>query len=127
MKNIFKLLILCILVFNCNSNDDLLEIKAFCSVDNPTENLAWLKNEIENREQNITEDSKYLYIYQSTHNSEVIIIYADCCPSCNSVYPVYNCKGESLGIIGYREQDIPFDVLSEGQIIWKTTNFECGS
>ena len=126
MKIIFKLLVVCALVFSCNTIDDMIEIKAFCSVENPTEDLTWLKNEIEEREQNITEFSKYLYIHQSTHNGATIIIYADCCPNCNSVYPVYNCEGAFIGIIGNREQDIPFDVLSEGQIIWKTNDFECG-
>lgn len=111
--------------YACDNNSTDLTIKAFCAVENPTEELAWLKNEIAEREQNTTEDSKYQYVMQSTYNGETIIIYGNCCPLCNSVLPVYNCEGELIGVIGSRSQDFPFEVLTVGQIIWKTSDFAC--
>ena len=127
MKKVYKILIVCFLFFSCNNADDLRNdnIKSFCSTENPTENLAWLKDEINEREQNITQFSKYDYIVQSTHDGETIIIYANCNPLVNSVLPVYNCEGEFVAIIGSRNQDIPFEVLSAGQIIWKTKDNVC--
>jgi len=127
MKEVYKILIVCFLFLSCNNSDDNRNdnIKSFCSTENPTEDLIWLKSEIEEREQNSNQFSKYLYIMQSIYNEETIIIYGDCCPTCNSVYTVYNCNGEFIGIIGNRSEDFPTEVLSEGQIIWKTEDYVC--
>ena len=124
MKTVYNILMVCLLFINCDNANDL-NIGTFCSVENPIEELAWLKNEIDDREQNITESSKYLYIMQSTHSGETIIIYGNCDPLINSVYPVYNCNGEFIGIIGQRIGDIPFEVLSAGQTIWNINDFAC--
>ena len=125
MKVAYRILLLFLLLFSCNSDDDTNQLKNSCSVDNPIEDLAWLGNEIDEREQNITSDSKYCYISQSLYENQTVFIYRDCNPLINKVVPVYNCEGELIGIIGSREQDIPFDVLLEGEIIWKTNDFAC--
>jgi len=126
MKSYLKLIIILLLATGCNSdNQEPVDLKSTCGVENPTEDLGWLKNEIEDRERNVTGLSKYRYIKLGTFNNKAVIIYANCCPTCNSVYPVYNCEGEFIGIIGNRNEDIPFDILSEGEVIWKTNNSEC--
>ena len=125
MKNAFKISLIFILLFSCNSVDDTNQLKNSCSVDNPIEDLDWLKNEIDEREQNIRDDSKYCYIRQALYKNQTVFIYGDCNPLINKVVPVYNCNGEFIGIIGSRNQDIPFEVLTEGQIIWKTSDFAC--
>ena len=63
MKIGYKFLIVCLIALSCNSDDD--QLIPFCSEDNPVVDLAWLKAEIEQREQNITDDSKYCYIFFS--------------------------------------------------------------
>jgi len=125
MKNKLRNLIVFLIVLSCNPTDENNQSKAFCSVNNPVVDLGWLKAEIEEREQNITTSSKYFYISQSVYNDEQIIIYGNCDPLINSVYTVYNCQGERIGIIGSRSQDFPFEVITDGQIIWKTDDFEC--
>lgn len=121
MRAAYNVLIIAILLFSCDSNDNQLNF--FCSVDNPIEDLDWLKNEIDEREQNITDDSKYLYISQSSHDGESVIIYADCCPTCNSVYVVFNCVGENIGFIG--DGNFTSETLSSGEVIWKTDKNLC--
>ncbi len=122
MKTVYKILMICFLLTSCSSDDDL-KFKVLCSVDNPTTDLPWLKAEIEAREQNVTEFSRYLYISQAIHKGEAIIIYADCCPVCNSVYVVYNCRGENIGFIG--DGNFTLETLSSGKVIWKTDDNSC--
>lgn len=123
MKKVCKILIVCFITLSCTTNDDNNQFKSFCSVNNPVVDLAWLKAEIEQREQNITESSKYQYLSQSIHKGESIIIDANCDPLANSVFIVFNCKGENIGFIG--DENFPFEVLTNGQIIWKTNDSVC--
>ncbi len=122
MKTAYKILVVCFLMTSCDSTDHD-RFKAFCTVDNPVEDLVWLKTEIEEREQNITEFSKYQYISQSIYKGESVIIDANCDPFSNSVFIVFNCKGENIGFIG--DENFPFEVLTNGQVIWKTEGSVC--
>ncbi len=110
------------LIYSCNSDNDI-GFKSLCTFGDPTTDLAWLKAEIEEREQNSTEFSKYLYISQAVHDGEAIIIFADCCPVCNSVFVVYNCKGENIGFIG--DGNFTSETLSSGNVVWKTSDNAC--
>jgi len=121
MKKVCKILIVCLIFFSCSSNDD--QLKNICSVNDPIVDLVWLKTKIEQREENITEFSKYQYISQSIHKGESVIIDANCDPLANSVFVVFNCKGENIGFIG--DENFPFEVLTNGQVIWKTDDSVC--
>ena len=141
MKKIIKLTTFSFLVlfgFSCTNNDnegtdtaELLkkaELLTACDVDNPVEDLDWLKAEIEDREQNKGEFyfEEYQYISMGIYKNEVLFFYGNCCPVCNSVINVYNCKGELVGTVGYDETKfIPFDALFESEFIWKADNFAC--
>ena len=120
MKKFLILLVISLLSFSCNNDDDN---KRFCNVDNPTEDLQWLKTEISNRVENESEDDKYFYIMQVSHNNKDIFVYGNCHPLINSVSPIFNCKGEHLGNL--YDDDFPGEILSIGKVIWKTDNFEC--
>lgn len=125
MKIYLKILTAGLLLFSCSSDNDFQidEIKTLCSVEDPSTDLIWLTEEVNRRESNITEFSKYEYISQTINNGEIIIIYANCCPTCNSVALVFNCKGENIGSVG--DENIPLEVLNNDQIIWKPNNSEC--
>ncbi|MDY7396478.1 hypothetical protein UMM65_14600 [Aureibaculum sp. 2210JD6-5] len=122
MKRIALILLSCILFFSCNSSEEF-NSKSACGVKNPVEDLAWLKNEIDEREQNDSVDWRYHYILQTSFKKQDIFIYGDCCPNCNSVYVVYNCSGENIGYIG--DDKYSSDLLSKGTVIWKSSNNEC--
>ncbi len=122
MKIGYKILSICFIILSCNS-DDVEQFKDFCSVNDPTIDLAWLKAEIEERELNIDASSKYYYISQAIHTEDDVIIYANCDPLANSVFSVFNCSGENIGFIG--DGNFTTETLMSGKIIWQTNNFAC--
>jgi len=122
MKNIYRILVVFLIALSCDSDDDN-QFKNSCAVDNPVEDLEWLKAEIERRNQNINDDSKYCYISHFIYNNQSIFIYGDCDPRVDKIILVYNCSGESIGFIG--DGNFPMETLTEGNIIWKTNNFVC--
>ncbi len=118
--------ILCVSFLLSCSNSEEFNSKSACGVDNPIENLAWLKSEIEQREQNQidqTVDWQYHYIMLVAFEKKDIFIYGNCCPNCNSVYVVNNCNGVKIGFIG--DEKFSSDLLSTGKLIWKSKNNEC--
>ncbi len=55
--------------------------------------LTWLREEINRREANPSEDLKYRYIAQSGLKGQTVFIYWDCNPVVNKVIPIFNCDG----------------------------------
>lgn len=98
---------------------------AACSVENPTEELAWLRKEIQAREQDPNDYVDYQYIVQAAYEGETVFIYRDCYPYSNSIVQVFNCSGELLGYLGYREEDIDFAVLENVVTIWRPATSKC--
>jgi len=123
VKVVYKVLIICFIILSCDSDDSANQFKNSCSVDNPVEDLAWLKSEIERRNQNINDASKYCYIAQSLSKDQSIFIYGDCDPRVDKVAPVYNCSGENIGFVG--DVNFSFEAITIGKIIWKTDDFIC--
>lgn len=123
MKKVFSILTIIFFISSCNNDKDDINTKSACGVDNPIENLAWLKDMIQEKGQNYSDLYKYMYIKQSTYNNEAVFIDANCCPECNSVFPVYNCSGEEIGVIG--DEKFPSDLFSKGKVIWKSKDNEC--
>ena len=98
-------------------------LKNVCNVANPTEDLPWLKDKIQELEQSSLYASGEIYISQTTYNGDNIFIIGNCCATCNTIVPIYNCEGDVLGSIG----DGTFDtnLLETDVIIWKPENFVC--
>lgn len=106
---------------SCSNSDDIINNSSLiCAIENPIENLNWLKSEID-----ILEKEAYNYVKQAKYNDQTVFVFANYNPFINSVFLVKNCEGNNIGIIGNREQDIPFKILDEGVIIWKADNSEC--
>ena len=118
MKHIISLSFFLLLIMSCSSDDNNL----VCSVENPIENLNWLKSEIDLLKNN---EEEYNYVTQTKHNDQTVFVFANCNPLINSVFLVKNCEGNNIGIIGMGEQDIPSTILDNGIIIWKAENSEC--
>lgn len=111
---------MCFALVSCSGNDD--DIISACAVNNPAEDLEWLKAEIERRRENPTDDMKYCYIVQAQLNGQDVFIYEDCNPLINKAVFILNCEG-----IGINTQDNPtaFDQVVNKIIIWKGNNFTC--
>jgi hypothetical protein len=105
---------------NYSDNDDRNNT---CNVSNPIEDLTWLKDKITELEQTSSYESGEIYISQANYNGNTVFIMGNCCAVCNTIVPIYNCEGESIGYIG----DDTFDstILEKDVIIWKPENFVC--
>jgi hypothetical protein len=109
---------LAIAVFSCS--DDPKPIQA-CNVDNVFD-LPWLDQEISEMEDSEF-GREYNFIAMGIYNSQTIFEFGNCCPTCNSVYPVKDCTGNTLGAIG--QNGITYDQITERKIIWKSSTNSC--
>ena len=120
---LIKLFIVLLIVISCDSNKNEIESKSACNVENPVEDLTWLKAEIDNRVQNPTDFTKYESILQGEYNGENVFIFTNCCPHCNTIIPIYNCEGEQIGYMG--DGNFDSDSVKKTIIIWKPSNSVC--
>ncbi len=89
-KVLYLLMIVLFATYACR-NEDSSPRQDTCSVNNPAQDLPWLKEKVEAlREQ----ESSYEYIQQATYRGQTVFLFGSCCPNCNTVAPVYNCQGE---------------------------------
>ncbi|MDB5261344.1 MAG: hypothetical protein JWQ14_625, partial [Adhaeribacter sp.] len=87
MKKIFLFsLVVSLMAFSCEKEESYLASNT-CKVNNPTAELAWLKAEINRREQNPTYVAKYFYIQQAEYKQQTVFIYNNCCPVCGTTTP----------------------------------------
>ena len=121
-KTLLTSAFLLFIMTSCNYSDKD-DYNNTCNVSNPIENLSWLKDKILELEQTSLYESGEIYISQANYNGNTIFIMGNCCAVCNTIVPIYNCKGESIGYIG----DDTFDstILEKDVIIWKPENFIC--
>lgn len=97
-----------------------------CDILNPTEDLTWLKSSIvEIGQDNNNEWAQYAYIQQASYNNNTVFVFRNCCPLCNTIVPVKNCLGETIGIMGIGEDHIEFDQLLNKKTLWKSTTSLC--
>ncbi|PRX57953.1 DUF4377 domain-containing protein [Flagellimonas meridianipacifica] len=94
-----------------------------CEFEEPATDLEWLRIEIERRELNINEQTKYCYISQAEYEGEPVFLYFDCNPVINKVIPVLDCLGTSIGFLG--DSEIDQNELSDLKIIWQPDDFAC--
>jgi len=113
------------LFFSCNTGDAIDENT--CDVENPIADLAWLSSKIADLEASEATTSKYQYVSQAKYNNKTVFIFGDCCDVCNTVIAAYDCEGTVIGILGYRDQDIPFSILDEDTLIWSPSDFVCNT
>jgi hypothetical protein len=84
--------------------------KRACSVENPVqewENSAW---------------GEFAYVAQATYRNQTVFIYGNCCATCNTIIPVYNCSGEQIGIV---HGTIDASIMDDDVLIWKSTRSTC--
>jgi len=92
MKNYLFLLIV-LLTLSCKEK---VKPSSICDVGNPTQDLPWLKAEIQSREQDHGDVAKYFFIEQGEYNNQTVFLYDNCCPMCNTIITVYDCSGIKL-------------------------------
>ena len=120
---VLALTIFLVISTSCSNDDNSdLPIIASCGVQNPIEDLEWLKKQVDEIKSDKYTTSIFSYIEIAEYKNETIFIANNCCPICNSVIPVYNCEGEFLGLI---HTDIEIQEISNRRIIYKRNDSEC--
>ena len=111
MKNFKSLLLILtlIFVFSCEQDDPVANTA--CGVKDPAENLPWLKTMIESWKVNST-IYEYMYVQQGTYSGETVFIVGNCCPFCDSYFPIYNCAGDEIISAGILD-------ITDQKTIWK--------
>mgnify|MGYP005748228407 CR=1 FL=1 len=118
MRNFLSILFLSLIFFSCEKAEGPVS----CGVENPSQNLPWLAERIENIE--ASSFPEYFYIVEARYNGETVFLFENCCPFCNSVVPVYNCNGDLLGYLS-EQNGIDPSKISFVQIAWKPSNSSC--
>jgi len=117
MKIKFFLLLLSITA----CNEDTIELANTCEVENPAEELPWLKTAIDDF---METDISHNYVEQATYQENTIFIFLSCCPACFFIPRVYDCQGNRL-------QNVPIDLEAIPQekrkIIAKGEDFACNT
>lgn len=121
MKIALNVLVALLVLQSCSDDDGM--IRPACGVDNPAKELSWLRTEINNREGNITEDTKYCYITQAEFKGQTVFVYQDCNPLIDKGIPILDCDGNWID----RTEENRFALrdLENQIIIWKPAVFVC--
>ena len=110
-----------IIFFSCNES----EITS-CESENPINDLEWLYDEIESIKSH-NEHAKFQVISSAVYEGNMVFLFGNCCPNCNTATPVKNCFGEQVGVLGGEEGSINFDALKELKTLWKSTDSACNN
>jgi len=89
-----------------------------CGVTNPTQNLPWLKAQIDLYANDGSDFSQYRYIQQSTYQGNTVFIMGACCPLCEFSSSIFDCTGKEMSIT-------IFDLNAPSTLIWKPRNSVC--
>jgi len=122
MRAIYIFIFTITFLVSCGSDDDVFSLAiAGCGVENPLEQLTWLKAEVERRAENQNAEMKYCYIVQGKLEGNTVFIYEDCNPLVDKAIFILNCEGNSLDADGFATSNI----VENKKIIWRTDNFAC--
>ncbi len=126
-KQLLLLLVTFVFLFACSNDDDqggFINVIAGCGVSNAAQDLDWLREEINRREDSTAEEMKYCYIISADLNGETIFIYEDCNPLVDKAFPILNCEGTIINPIEATEP-FPYADIANRQLLWTPSNFEC--
>ncbi|WP_215226564.1 hypothetical protein [Echinicola shivajiensis] len=116
MKKAVYFLFACFLVFAISCKDEE-QPSASCGVENPAEDLAWMKPVID--ELKSTEIGRdYGYIRSGNYEGNNYYYVGSCCPNCNWAPIFYNCEGEV-------QEDLEISDLTEVKLVWKSESNMC--
>lgn len=115
-----QLLLLLFVLFIVSCNDDDLNLLTCYG---NSEEQAWLENQIVEFQE--TDFEKYAYITRGYYQSEMVFVVKNCCPTCGSVVPVYDCSGNLLGLLGSGPDGIDPASISSERVVWASPDSVC--
>lgn len=113
MKKYLLYLVFSAFFFSCNENEEPVS----CGVENPVEDIAWIKAAIE--EYSTNQNAQFSYLKQARYDGETVFFFGSCCPNCLWALIVKDCQGNVI------EGDIAFEDLTSQEVIWQPSNSEC--
>jgi len=105
------------LIFSCKKDTS----GNTCGVDNPLEDLPWLKSRIAIISGSNPQTAKYQFVSQANYRGNTVFIFGNCDPLALSVFPVVSCANINIGNVG----EIPADSLLNQVTIWKMPDSLC--
>lgn len=93
-----------------------------CGLDNPGEELTWLKGRIDSMATDTTELVKYCYVVQGEYKRRTVFKFEDCNPAINKLVFTLNCDGNR---IDSNDDPIFTSELKDPKVIWKPEEFAC--
>lgn len=99
----------------CDSFDEQGTTTYLCEIQNPTENILWLKEAIDE-----VRNDQFSYYSTAIYQGQRVFFYTNCDPTVNYISFVQNCAGENLG-----NTTEFFDNLKEIEVIWKHKDSKC--
>ena len=118
MRSGLLLLLLVFTALACQEDD---KIQRSCNVENPVEELEWLREELDSYQTETTYSDTF--VYKATYNGRTVFYISICCPACDVMAPeIRTCDGESLGRLGV---EIDSEHLENPTVVWRTNNGVC--
>lgn len=108
MKRIIWLIVILLLFQSCA---DVMQ--SDCRVDNPVEDLEWLKMQTEPSTQ-----SSFIYLVQGRYKGRTVFFFNSCDPIQPTLQVVQDCRGELV------EEASANDVQNQ-RVIWRSENSVC--
>lgn len=120
MKTILNLTKSVILVFSfalisCEKDDSDFSPTNLCEVQNPIQELEWLKGAIDE-----VRNDEYSYYSTALYQGERVFFYVNCDPAVNYASFIRNCAGDNLG-----NTNELYDELAEIEVVWKHDDSKC--
>lgn len=114
-------LVLCfLLLVSCNKYDI-----PKCSFNDATQELLWLKEIIDGRNANPTEDMRYCYVVQAKFKRKIVFLFNDCNPAIDKAVFLIDCEGNPVQNSDGENIGAGRDELKDWQIIWQPIDFRC--
>jgi len=120
MQKIVLLVLIYLLSCSCNTYD-----LPKCTFNDATQELSWLKEIIDNRNANPTEDMKYCYITQARNKRKTVFVFNDCNPTIFKTPQIYNCEGNIITKADGENVGVNDIKLKNERIIWQPVDFVC--
>ncbi len=112
MRRTFLLIVCAAILFSCNENEG----PSACGVENPVEDLPWLKSSIQETESSAL--AQYAYLIQGTYKGQTVFSMGSCCPYCLTLVVILDCQGNVI-------EDAALQEVKNQKIIWRPENSTC--
>ncbi len=119
-KYFYTLFFIFVLISSCTDSDD--DALSGCGLENPRQDLAWLRKRIAEMANSDSPDVKYCYVVQGTYENNTVFRFEDCNPLIDKAVFTLNCEGER---IDENSSALSLMNLENPQIIWRPLNFAC--